>query len=165
MITVIKSPENIDDIHTPRNTVIFLAGSIEMGKAELWQDKFIEKLKFLEKDLGDIVVLNPRRDNWDNSWEQSIDNPLFAEQVRWEQKALKLADIQFFYFDSNTKSLITLMELGQSVEMINNVLYVTCPKGYCRKGNVDIVCHDNDVEVFEDINTSFDYLVKFLKIE
>ena len=55
MITVIKSPENIDDIHTPRNTVIFLAGSIEMGKAELWQDKFIEKLKgeiHLESEPG-----------------------------------------------------------------------------------------------------------------
>ena len=40
---------------------IFLAGSIEMGKAVEWQDKVSESL---EEYSGNI--LNPRRVEWDN---------------------------------------------------------------------------------------------------
>jgi hypothetical protein len=35
-----------------------------------------------------ILVLNPRREDWDSSWIQSIDNPQFREQVEWEIYAL-----------------------------------------------------------------------------
>lgn len=55
---------------------VFLAGSIEMGKAEDWQQKIIEAVKDFK-----VVIFNPRRDNWDSGWIQSIDNPKFREQV------------------------------------------------------------------------------------
>ena len=58
---------------------IFLAGSIEMGKAIDWQQEIVDLLKD-----EDVIILNPRRDNWDSSWIQSIDNPQFREQVEWE---------------------------------------------------------------------------------
>ena len=37
-------------------------------------------LFFHARDLP-VAVLNPRRDEWDASWEQSISNPLFRGQV------------------------------------------------------------------------------------
>ncbi len=45
---------------------VFLAGSIEMGKAEQWQERIVAALS----GAGDLVILNPRRDDWDDSWEQ-----------------------------------------------------------------------------------------------
>lgn len=42
------------------NVLVFLAGSIEMGKAERWQDKIVKELKHIEE----AIVLNPRRDDW-----------------------------------------------------------------------------------------------------
>ena len=55
---------------------IFLAGSIEMGIAESWQEKVVQELK-----NEPVIILNPRRDDWDSSWEQKIDNLQFREQV------------------------------------------------------------------------------------
>jgi len=53
---VVKPPEKL-----PTNIKgIFLAGSIEMGKAEDWQKKVESLLK-----NENIVIFNPRRDDWD----------------------------------------------------------------------------------------------------
>jgi hypothetical protein len=61
-----------------RNKIyVSLAGSIEMGKAEDWQQKVSKELS----EFDEINILNPRRDDWDNSWEQSINNQKFKEQV------------------------------------------------------------------------------------
>jgi hypothetical protein len=59
---------------------IFLAGSIEMGQAEQWQQRIVDALS----GAGDLVILNPRRDDWDDSWQQRADDPQFSEQVSWE---------------------------------------------------------------------------------
>jgi len=114
---------------------IFLAGSIEMGAARNWQDALIETI--YAKGLP-FLIFNPRRDDWDASWEQSIENPQFKEQVQWELQALESADIILMHFEPNTKSPITLLELGLFAQ--SGKLWVHCPGGFWRKGNVDIVC-------------------------
>ena len=122
----IKAPKPFRSYPRP---FIFLCGSIEMGTAENWQKKVV---KAFEKG----TVLNPRRDNWDSSWVQSIENPYFKKQVEWELLAQELADVVLVHFDPTTKSPITLLELG----LFKHKCIVHCPEGYCRKGNVDIVC-------------------------
>lgn len=111
---------------------IFLAGSIEMGTAEHWQKRVIE---FLAQYPVDIY--NPRREHWDPSWEQSIQNPEFKTQVNWELDHIETADIPAFYFDPNTKSPITLLELGLSK---GKALVICSPKGFWRRGNLEIIC-------------------------
>lgn len=112
---------------------VFLAGSIEMGTAEDWQAQVERALSDL-----DVVLLNPRRDEWDASWVQSIDNPQFREQVEWELAAQEQASIIAMYFAPATKAPITLLELGLSAR--NGKLVVCCPEGFWRKGNVEVVC-------------------------
>lgn len=112
---------------------VFLAGSIEMGEAPDWQKYIADGLAYKNG-----TILNPRRDNWDPSWEQSIDNPYFREQVEWELDGLDRSDIIFIYFAPGTKSPISLLELG--IHKWNAGLVVCCPDGFWRKGNVDIVC-------------------------
>src|SRR5262249_52806894 len=75
---VIRKPPVPHDV-PPGACAVFLAGSIEMGTASAWQDALTAALA--DRDL---VILNPRRDAWDASWSQSIDNPMFREQVEWE---------------------------------------------------------------------------------
>src|ERR1700761_2759886 len=84
---------------------IFLAGSIEMGKAENWQAKVGNFL--VSKNFN---VFNPRREDWDSSWVQTYKNPHFAQQVRWELNALDKADYIIMYLDPNTISPISLLE-------------------------------------------------------
>lgn len=126
---IIKAPNQFNY----GSPTIFLAGSIEMGKAENWQDKVCRLLK----DTN-WTILNPRRDDWDSSWEQSKDNKQFREQVEWELEAQENAYKILMYFDPKTKAPISLLELGLFTN--SGKMIVVCPKGFWRKGNVDIVC-------------------------
>lgn len=154
-IQVIKSPEPLP----PRriNGIIpksmFLAGSIEMGNAENWQTKLIEALKFQNKVN---IVLNPRRDNWDPTWKQSRTNPHFHEQASWEMTAMDCAEYIFMYFDPNTKSPISLLELGMYAN--SGKLIVCCPPKFWRKGNVDIVCERFGIRQIHDMEITIKWL-------
>ncbi len=112
---------------------VFLAGSIEMGKAEDWQKEIINSLKD-----ENIVFLNPRRKDWDSSWKQDKSDKNFREQVTWELTALEFADYIALYIDPNTQARVTLIEFGLHAR--NKKLIVCCPEGFDRKGNIDITC-------------------------
>lgn len=124
---------------------IFLGGSIEMGNAIEWQKEVIKSLSNLP-----VQFLNPRRDDWDSKWTQSIDNPEFKKQVIWELNSLELSDIIIFYIDPNTKSPVTLMELGLHAK--TNKCIVFCPDGFWRKGNIDVLCEFYDVKQVKSFN-------------
>lgn len=143
MAHILKPPAPLLlDEHAPS---VFLAGSIEMGAAEDWQVQ-------VERALGDleIVILNPRRDEWDASWVQSIDNPLFRAQVEWELAGLERASVVAMYFAASTKAPVTLLELGLCAR--GGKLVVCCPEGYWRRGNVEVVCRRYGVPLVPDLN-------------
>jgi nucleoside 2-deoxyribosyltransferase len=134
MTIVYKAPELVPiDMGDFR---IFLAGSIDMGKAENWQERLERELAEYEDD---VIICNPRRDDWDSTWVQSINNPQFNEQVTWELENIEDADLVVFYFDPNGQAPITLMELGL-VAGSEIPAIVCCPDGYWRKGNVEMIC-------------------------
>ena len=125
---------------------VFLAGSIEMGLAEPWQAQVEHALADL-----DVVILNPRRDEWDASWEQSIRNPQFRGQVEWELAAQEQADVVAMYFAPATKAPITLLELGLAAR--SGKLVVCCPDGFWRKGNVEVVCDRYRIPLVADLTS------------
>lgn len=152
---VFKAPEKTPNIVKGRRS-IFLAGSIEMGKAEDWQNRIERELKDFPVD-----IYNPRRDDWDSSWKQEITDPKFSEQVNWELDHLKKADFIFMYFSPETKSPISLLELGLFAH--SDKMIVVCPDGFYRKGNVDIVCKRNSIEVFPSVSEGLKMLKYILK--
>src|SRR5262245_21273171 len=131
MARVIKPPTPIDVPDGTRS--VFLAGSIEMGAAPPWQAE-------VERGLADldVVVLNPRRDRWDASWQQSASFGPFREQVEWELNGLHAATLVAMDFDPATKAPVTLLELG--LRAASGGVLICCPPGYWRRGNVEIVC-------------------------
>jgi Nucleoside 2-deoxyribosyltransferase like len=120
-------------VFDPTLRSVFLAGSIELGEADHWQNEFEDGLRDTT-----AVVLNPRRDDWDSSWKQSIDDVNLRGQVEWELTAQERATWIVMYFDPKTKAPITLLELGLFAR--SKKVIVCCPEGFWRKGNVDIVC-------------------------
>jgi len=126
-------PSHWKEIPWPK--YLFLAGSIEMGSAEKWQEKAVRLLKDT-----DWIILNPRRDDWDASWIQNKDNAQFRQQVEWELDGLEMADKILLYFDRATMSPISLLELGLFGWLKKEKMIVVCPDGFWKKGNVDIVC-------------------------
>jgi hypothetical protein len=140
---ILKPPLIIPE--EPYVPMVFLAGSIEQGKAVDWQAELGAQL-----DKQGCIVLNPRRDDWDATWEQSRDNPQFYEQVMWELMGLDLADVVAMYFQPGTQSPISLLELGLIASGWKAM--VCCPEGFWRKGNVDIVCEMMEIPLFNDID-------------
>ncbi|QEL14230.1 nucleoside 2-deoxyribosyltransferase domain-containing protein [Limnoglobus roseus] len=143
MARLLKPPTPITLADGERS--VFLAGSIEMGRAEPWQAE-------VERALADlpVAILNPRRDEWDTSWEQSIDNPAFRGQVEWELDGLERASLVAMYFAPATQAPITLLELGLSAP--KGKIVVCCPPGFWRRGNVEVVCARYGVPMVRDLS-------------
>lgn len=147
---IIKPPHSTKD--ADQKFTVFLAGSIEMGIAEDWQ-------KMIEKNLSsetDLCILNPRRDDWDASWKQEKTNTAFNEQVSWELDGLEKADLIVFYFSPETKSPVSMLELGLFARTGKAV--VCCPEGFWRKGNVDIVCERFEIPQVDTLNELINYI-------
>jgi hypothetical protein len=121
-----------------------------MGKAELWGLKVIEELSVLEG--SNLTFFNPRRDDWDSSWEQKQSDDQFNHQVNWELNKLDASDIIFLYLSPGTQSPISLLELGKYAGKKDMV--VCCPDGFWRKGNVDILCTRENVLLFNDLTSA-----------
>lgn len=132
MAIEIQAPNIVPAEHRNKFS-IFLGGAIDMGSAEDWQKKLIADLNHL-----DILILNPRRDDFRVWEEQSKDNPYFKEQVMWELVQQQLADIRVYYLPAGSQCRITLLEIGLFCRDKEHVIF--CEKGFDRKGNIDVVC-------------------------
>lgn len=150
-------PENIS-LRNRNNKSVFLAGSIEMGKAEDWQSELGEW--FLNMGWN---VFNPRRKDWDSDWIQTYQNPAFSQQVNWELNALDKADMILMYLSPETKSPISLLELGLHAN--SKKLRVVCPDGFYRKGNVEVVCSIYDIPLFNTIDSFKSDLIESISNE
>ena len=154
MIAQLIKPTNPETVEIQKyEDSIFLAGSIENGRAEMWQKEVVKALEDFP-----ITIYNPRRDNWDPSLEQRATNPTFNYQVNWEMNRLESAKSIFMYFAPGTYSPITLLELG--AHMNSGKIIVCCPEGFYRKGNVEIVCQRNDIPFFHDLDSTIKKLTQ-----
>lgn len=155
-VTVVKPPAAS---RKNSGVTIFLAGSIDMGDAEDWQDEFAKKIK--DKTESKITIFNPRRDDWDKSWKQTIDDENFLRQVQWEFDYLTKSDIIFMYFGKDSKSPISLLELGLFAR--SHKLIVVCPNGFYRKGNVEFICNTFDIPLLETMDDGVEELLNRIK--
>jgi hypothetical protein len=128
---------------------IFLAGTIDMGNSEDWQEIVTEQ--FINCDVN---ILNPRREAWDSTWEQSFENPNFYQQVNWELSALERADVIILYLAAGSKSPISLLEMGLHAKEGKLVVY--CPDEFYRSGNVQIVCDRYNIPLYKDLDKLID---------
>ncbi len=127
-----------------------------MGAAEDWQ-------KRVEDELADyeVTIFNPRRDSWDSGWEQRMHNPVFLQQANWEMDRLDEAKLILMYFSPETKSPISLLELGLHAK--NEKLIVICPDGFWRKGNVEIVCYREGIPLFNELSDALTYITDLIQ--
>jgi len=176
---IIEAPTSLKCFVGSTSIKVFVAGSIEMGKARDWQTELIEKLnKQPNLKKIDIVLFNPRRSDWDSSWKEDINNPQFREQVEWELEAQKMANIIPMHFEAESKAPITLMEFGLNIlfrcAMIQvdgwnffprfpSRLIVHCPKGFWKKGNVDIVCVRYNIEQVKTLDDLISKTIEFIQ--
>lgn len=128
MSTVIKAPNPVD--YSDGTLKVFLAGTIDNGDSVDWQTSVSNLIK-----ADDVTFLNPRRDDWDLSWEQVSTDVPFRKQVTWELDSLSKADVIFIYFAEGSASPISLLELGL---FLHKDIIIVVDDNYYRKGNIQI---------------------------
>jgi hypothetical protein len=74
---------------------------------------------------------------------------------------LDLCDVIFMYFSPETKSPISLLELGLYAN--SKKMIVCCPDEFWRKGNVDIVCSRYGIPVYNTLDAAIGRLRTDLK--
>ena len=124
---------------------VFLAGSIEMGRAELWQPRVAQT--FL--DAG-AAVFDPRREDWDAGWVQDpTPGSPFETQVSWELSHLARADLVFFRITHDGPAIVSMIEMGLMIGAGRPVVIQADP-GYMRYGNIAITARRWQVPLFEE---------------
>lgn len=127
----VQAPAPVTD--TLGHPWVFLAGAIDQDRAERWQDRVVASFADLPG-----TILNPRRDDWDATWRQDLDDPRFAEQVTWELDAMDRADVIACWLPADSQAPVSMLELGLHAR--DGRLMVGCPSEFHRHGNVDAVC-------------------------
>ena len=142
----------------PNRLSIFLAGTIDNGQSKDWQADIIEMLTILGVEAD---IYNPRRPDWDETVEQSFENPTFYQQVNWELDALEKADVIIVNILEDSKSPITLMEIGLHIN--SKKLLVCCPDKFYRSGNIQVVCDRYHIPLFNNIQELVETLLILIK--
>jgi hypothetical protein len=151
---VFKPPVQFSKV--PGKKVIFLAGTIDMGNSVDWQQKITEQIQAIDKN-NNVVILNPRRDAWDNSWKQDESDPNFNQQVNWELDGLEASDIIILYIAHRSKSPISLLELGLHAK--DNKVLICMPGEFYRAGNIQITAKKYNIPLFTNFYDLFKELV------
>lgn len=121
----------------PGTKSVFLAGTIDNGDSSNWQEELINKCK----DLN-ITFFNPRRKEW-------IQNPTsedIEKQIKWEQEHLDSANTIIMCLLDNSKSPISLLELGLYAR--SGKLLVFCNKAFYRYDNVRLTCQKYNIPLY-----------------
>jgi len=137
---------------------VFLAGAIDMGAAEDWQQKVIDY-----SYSSRVAFFNPRRPDWDSHWNQSLDDPHFAEQVNWELDMIAQSDVVFFHFPADSKAPISLMELGIASATPDRVI-ISAEPGYWRRGNIEVLCNRLRIPLHTGLNGAMLHLFTYMRV-
>jgi len=121
----------------PRTETVFLAGTIDSGNSTNWQEELIELCKH-----KDITFFNPRR----KDWEGELSNKELEYQIKWEQDHLDQADKIVMCLLDNSKSPISLLELGLYAQ--SGKLLVFCNKAFYRYDNVRLTCQKYNIPLY-----------------
>jgi hypothetical protein len=118
-----------------RKYSLFLAGSIEMGRAIQWQQCMADHLKDLP-----ITICNPRRKGWldPKKVPAKVYEASMQQQVQWELSALENVSVICFFFDHATTSPVTMLELG--LWAASGKVVVSCHDSFHKAPNVHITC-------------------------
>lgn len=138
-------PEGLDE---GRYTKIFLAGTIDMGNSKDWQQEVYESFS---GRAGKYLFFNPRQDDWNASRKGEMDY-----QVNWELAHLEKADKILMYITGDSKSPISLLEMG--LHMRSGKLVVACEPEYYRYDNVRITCGFYGVALYHNLEEALKQL-------
>ena len=131
-------------------TSIFLAGTIDCGNSPDWQHDYVEKLKENVKKLpGILYVYNPRRDSGEGIQPGDIEEMNY--QITWELEHMEKASKIYMRILGDSKSPISLLELGLWAGKDPTKIVVCCDPSYYRYQNIAVTCKKSSVMMIAEL--------------
>jgi len=127
---------------------VFLAGSISSDEAIDWQQMIADSMQ-----NSSVALLNPRSSNWI----EPETTEAFKMLVDWDWDAMLFADYVVVYFDANTQSPVSMMELGMLVMAKPDKTVVVCPDEFWRSKHVNALCERHGIHTVKDIYGVLDF--------
>jgi len=124
MAQVIIAPNELYTLYSETETKLFLAGGIT--DCPDWQADFIREFRNTNK----LVISSPRRP-------KKPESDKLEEQIVWEHRHLREADIVVFWFSEGSVNPITLYELGLMLTS-DKVVVIGVHPDYTKKDDVII---------------------------
>lgn len=123
---------------------VFLAGTIDNGNSLNWQDKTI--IELINLGVKNLEVFNPRREHWNpNPTKEEME-----KQIKWEQEHLDKANVIAMVLLDDSKSPISLLELGLYAK--SKKLIVFCTPNFYRWDNVRLTCEKYNITLIQDLH-------------
>lgn len=143
---IIITPETIENkgSNTFDSKSVFLAGTIDNGDSLNWQDKVI--IELINLGVKNLEIFNPRREHWNT-------NPSKEEmekQIKWEQNHLDSADVIAMVLLDESKSPVSLLELGLYAK--TGKVIVFCTPEFYRYDNVRLTCEKYKIPLYTDLH-------------
>lgn len=154
-----KTYDKIDSqLVNDKHMSIFLGGTIDSGSSIDWQKALLVELN-KRYSLPNLTVYNPRR----AVWPSDSDSDVVKKQILWEQKNLDNADYIFMFLADDSKSPISLLELGLYAE--SGKLYVFFTDKFYRSENVELTCEKYKIPYLKtnDIGTIANFMFQVMK--
>jgi len=132
---------------------IYLAGGIK--DCTNWQKEAIELLlknKFIRKN--NIVILNPRRETFDENKEFILE-----QQYLWEREHINRSSIVLFWFPKETHCPIALFDLGHCMRK-NKKIFIGCDKEY--KKRKDLILRSLPNKVCSSLETLIENALEYI---
>ena len=141
---VVTCPETVFDTDTGYK--IFMAGGIT-GCPD-WQTDMIELTKKRFPEDEELILINPRRADFDTSLDESS-----LYQIKWEYHHLKMADETLVWFPKEGRCMITLFELGWLLGD-RRVITPGCHPEYVRRFDVvqQVKLRRPDLQIYETVH-------------
>lgn len=141
--------------------LVFLAGTIEMGTARMWQTMVHDGCNKAYKGDKNITFCNPYKKDFNKNVKQTIYDKEFLHQVSWEWEMLNKSDMVIFNFEEDSKSPISLLELGAMAALKKEII-ICCPEKFWRYGNVEFIADHYSIDLVHDLDTLIQKLSKRL---
>lgn len=138
---------------------VFLAGTTSTVDGHNWHELVTAAMFEVP-----ITIYDSYRKDWDSAWREDIEFAPYREQVEWEVERQEKADMVVLYFDPASQAPVSMLELGLCARVPGKAI-VLCPEGYCKRGNVQVVCRKYGVEMVDSVDELKEAIMKRLPAE
>lgn len=144
---MIYTSKNILPLKEERKKYYFLAGSMDFNESNSWRQKIMQEMKHL------VHFLDPTRIEHNDFSDSQM-----KEHIEWELDALNISDKIILNFKEDSKSPISLLELGMYVK--SSKLVVVCPSKFYQRRYINVLCNKYNTPFFDSFDEAIEYLKK-----